>query len=184
MRNPFRYFNSSPEVIRLVVMMYIRSRLVRPLGRPGRGPGGDLGGPYRLCRRAHPGRRFRLLRRALPQPQGAAGRDPDEQSEQHAIERIEAIVGQRVQHRGGMVDLVELPEQRRQGRFRPSPLPRHLQDAHPRASLRDRSLTKNSKIPSSNFQRDVQNRKSVTATRISAFGGKAEVDFGRLEVCL
>jgi len=23
-RNPFRYFNSSPEVIRLVVMMYIR----------------------------------------------------------------------------------------------------------------------------------------------------------------
>ena len=28
------------------------------------------------------------------------------------------------------------------------------------------------------------NRKSVTATRMSAFGGKAEVDFGRLEVCL
>ncbi len=25
------------------------------------------------------------------------------------------------------------------------------------------------------------NRKSVTATRMSAFGGKAEVDFGRLE---
>jgi putative transposase len=24
MRNPFRYFNSSPEVIRLVVMTYIR----------------------------------------------------------------------------------------------------------------------------------------------------------------
>jgi len=24
MRNPFRYFNSSPEVIRLTVMMYIR----------------------------------------------------------------------------------------------------------------------------------------------------------------
>jgi hypothetical protein len=24
MRNPFQYFNSSPEVIRLVVMMYIR----------------------------------------------------------------------------------------------------------------------------------------------------------------
>jgi transposase-like protein len=24
MRDPFRYFNSSPEVIRLVVMMYIR----------------------------------------------------------------------------------------------------------------------------------------------------------------
>ncbi len=24
MRKPFRYFNSSPEVIRLVVMMYIR----------------------------------------------------------------------------------------------------------------------------------------------------------------
>ncbi len=24
MRNPFRYFNSSPEVIRLAVMMYIR----------------------------------------------------------------------------------------------------------------------------------------------------------------
>ncbi len=24
MRNPFRYFNSSPEVMRLVVMMYIR----------------------------------------------------------------------------------------------------------------------------------------------------------------
>ena len=24
MRNPFRYFNSSPEVIRLMVMMYVR----------------------------------------------------------------------------------------------------------------------------------------------------------------
>jgi transposase-like protein len=24
MRNPFRYFNSSPEVIRLTVMMYVR----------------------------------------------------------------------------------------------------------------------------------------------------------------
>jgi putative transposase len=24
MRNPFRYFNSSPEVIRLAVMLYIR----------------------------------------------------------------------------------------------------------------------------------------------------------------
>ena len=27
MRNPFRYFNSSPEVIRLAVMMYVRYRL-------------------------------------------------------------------------------------------------------------------------------------------------------------
>ncbi len=27
MQNPFRYFNSSPEVIRLVVMMYIRHPL-------------------------------------------------------------------------------------------------------------------------------------------------------------
>jgi hypothetical protein len=26
MRNPFRYFNSSPEVIRLTVMMYVRYR--------------------------------------------------------------------------------------------------------------------------------------------------------------
>ena len=25
--NPFRYFNSSPEIIRLVVMMYIKYRL-------------------------------------------------------------------------------------------------------------------------------------------------------------
>ena len=24
MRNPFRYFNSSPEIIRLAVMMYVR----------------------------------------------------------------------------------------------------------------------------------------------------------------
>ena len=24
MRNPFRYFNSSPEIIRLTVMMYVR----------------------------------------------------------------------------------------------------------------------------------------------------------------
>ena len=30
MRNPFRYFNSSPEVIRLVVMMYIRYPLCLP----------------------------------------------------------------------------------------------------------------------------------------------------------
>ncbi len=29
-----------------------------------------------------------------------------------------------------------------------------------------------------------QTRKSVTATRMSAFGGKAEVDFGRLDVSL
>ena len=28
-----------------------------------------------------------------------------------------------------------------------------------------------------------QTRKSVTATRVSALGGKAEVDFGRLDVC-
>ena len=28
-----------------------------------------------------------------------------------------------------------------------------------------------------------QNRKSVTATRMSEAGGEAEVDFGRLEVC-
>ena len=27
MRSPFRYFNSSPEVIRLVVMMYVRHPL-------------------------------------------------------------------------------------------------------------------------------------------------------------
>jgi putative transposase len=27
MRDPFRYFNSSPEVIRLVVMMYVKSPL-------------------------------------------------------------------------------------------------------------------------------------------------------------
>ena len=27
MSNPFRYFNSSPEVIRLVVMMYVRHPL-------------------------------------------------------------------------------------------------------------------------------------------------------------
>ena len=26
MKNPFRYFNSSPEVIRLTVMMYVRYR--------------------------------------------------------------------------------------------------------------------------------------------------------------
>ena len=32
MRNPFRYFNSSPEVIRLAVMMYIRYSLsLRPV---------------------------------------------------------------------------------------------------------------------------------------------------------
>jgi hypothetical protein len=33
MRNPFRYFNSFPEVIRLVVMMYIRYPLSLPEGR-------------------------------------------------------------------------------------------------------------------------------------------------------
>lgn len=30
MKNPFRYFNSSPEVIRLAVMMYVRYPL-RPI---------------------------------------------------------------------------------------------------------------------------------------------------------
>ncbi len=35
MRNPFRYFNSSPEVICLVVMMYIRYPLsLRQVGDP------------------------------------------------------------------------------------------------------------------------------------------------------
>ncbi len=29
-----------------------------------------------------------------------------------------------------------------------------------------------------------QNRKSVAATRMSGLGGRAEVDFGRLDVCL
>ena len=29
MRNPFRYFNSSPEVIRLTLMMYVRYPLTR-----------------------------------------------------------------------------------------------------------------------------------------------------------
>ena len=29
MHNPFRYFNSSPEVIRLAVMMYVRYPLIR-----------------------------------------------------------------------------------------------------------------------------------------------------------
>jgi putative transposase len=33
MRKPFRYFNSSPEVIRLAVMMYIRCPLSLSQGR-------------------------------------------------------------------------------------------------------------------------------------------------------
>jgi putative transposase len=33
MRNPFRYFNRSPEVIRLTVMMYIRYPLSLELGK-------------------------------------------------------------------------------------------------------------------------------------------------------
>jgi hypothetical protein len=33
MTNPFRYFNSSPEVIRLVVMMYVRYPLSLRNGR-------------------------------------------------------------------------------------------------------------------------------------------------------
>jgi hypothetical protein len=32
MSNPFRYFNSSPEVIRLVVMMYVRGIVTLPGG--------------------------------------------------------------------------------------------------------------------------------------------------------
>ncbi len=38
MRNPFRYFNSSPEVIRLVVMMYIGIVRVNWLEPPGENP--------------------------------------------------------------------------------------------------------------------------------------------------
>ncbi len=34
MRNSFRYFNSSPEVIRLTVMMYIRYPGIVMYGRP------------------------------------------------------------------------------------------------------------------------------------------------------
>jgi len=30
MKNPFRYFNSSPEVIRLAVMMYVKFNVTRP----------------------------------------------------------------------------------------------------------------------------------------------------------
>jgi putative transposase len=33
MQNPFRYFNSSPEVIRLTVMMYVRYPLSLAPGR-------------------------------------------------------------------------------------------------------------------------------------------------------
>jgi hypothetical protein len=33
MKNPFRYFNSSPEIIRLTVMMYIRYPFVAAPGR-------------------------------------------------------------------------------------------------------------------------------------------------------
>ena len=46
MSNPFRYFNSSPEVIRLVVMMYVRYPL-------------SLRNVEDLLARAH--RRWRLL---------------------------------------------------------------------------------------------------------------------------
>ena len=34
MQNPFRYFNSSPEVIRLAVIMYIRYPLMKRYGQP------------------------------------------------------------------------------------------------------------------------------------------------------
>ncbi len=48
------------------------------------------------------------------------------------------------------------------------------------------ALTKNSKlfqIPSSKFQRDVQKRKSSVGPGMSASGGKADIIFGRLDVC-
>ena len=37
--------------------------------------------------------------------------------------------------------------------------------------------------PASSTSAVGHNRKSVTVTRMSAFGGKAEADFGRLDVC-
>ena len=51
MQNPFRYFNSSPEVIRLAVMMYIRYPGHRPADR------GNEGVVVPLCARIRPNRR-------------------------------------------------------------------------------------------------------------------------------
>ena len=47
MHNPFRYFNSSPEVIRLAVMMYVRypvglEFLIRPPLATEPGPGSEM----------------------------------------------------------------------------------------------------------------------------------------------
>ncbi len=59
----------------------------------------------------------------------------------------------------------------------------------PAVSSPEASPTPAARANGNNLQQRVsenpsQQRKSVTATRTSAFGGKAEVDFGRLEVCL
>ena len=35
MKSPFRYFNSSPEIIRLTVMMYVRYPLSRDMRKMG-----------------------------------------------------------------------------------------------------------------------------------------------------
>ena len=48
MCNPFRYFNSSPEVIRLAVMMYVRLWLIADMfERHGEGLILTLNGPRR-----------------------------------------------------------------------------------------------------------------------------------------
>ncbi len=60
---------------------------------------------------------------------------------------------------------------------------RHGQDAPIHAAMRADAMLDKGDLDGYAVW-DVQNRKSVAATRMSALGGKAEVDFGRLDVCL
>ncbi len=63
-------------------------------------------------------------------------------------------------------------------RPRPTPLPRHLQDAHPRASLLDRSLTDYSNFSLPNSSGMFKTRRTRVSPRRSGPGGEADLSDG------
>jgi hypothetical protein len=69
MRNPFRYFNSSPEVIRLTVLMYVRYPPVAAAGRGSAVRAGDRYLPRDGAVLVEPVRSY--VRRGDPQAAGS-----------------------------------------------------------------------------------------------------------------
>jgi acyl carrier protein len=101
MSNPFRYFNSSPEVIRLVVMMYVRYPLAQRRGSGGErgidishetipchsawGPNADRRGNFLNCLREE-----RSNSKVDSQVKGTT--DPDAPLSKYGLQSIDAVI--------------------------------------------------------------------------------------------